>query len=129
MLEQLSGMSEWVIGFAHSDWTVLILMLTSFIESIFFPVPPDPLLIAISLLRPSLAITLAILTTISSVAGAMAGHYIGGHLGKPLVYRFLAKTTVCQVEQILNRYGLWATVVAAFTPIPDKNSVPKSNIF
>ena len=120
MIELFHALTDWVVGFASSDWAILALVLNSFFESIFFPVPPDPLLIGIAIFRPHLAVWLAALTAVSSVAGALVGYWLGGRLCRPLVYRLFSEPTVHQVERIFNRYGVWATLVAAFTPVPYK---------
>ena len=46
-----------------------VLATISFAESSFFPIPPDPLLIALGIGNPKRAIPLAVLTTLASVAG------------------------------------------------------------
>ena len=107
-------------GFADSGWAILILATTSFTESIFFPIPPDVLLIPISLQQPKAALGLAALVTISSVAGAVVGHWLGQRFGRPLLYRLVSESKVERVERLFQRYGAWAILVAAFTPIPYK---------
>ena len=120
MIELLRDVSDWVLGFADSDWSALALAINSFAESIFWPIPPDPLLIGISIRRPELAIWLAALTTVSSVAGAIVGHWLGRRLGKPLLQRLVPENRIASVERLFQRYGAWAVLVAAFTPIPYK---------
>ena len=120
MVELLRELSDWVLAFADSDWSALALAINSFAESIFSPIPPDPLLIGISLRRPELAIWLAALTTVSSVAGAIVGHWLGRRLGRPLLERLVAENRIASVERLFQRYGAWAVLVAAFTPIPYK---------
>ena len=120
MIEWLHDLSEWVVGFAGSDWAVLALAVTAFAESIFFPILPDPLLVAVALARQDLAIWLALLVTVSSVAGAVVGHWIGGKFGRPVLLRLFSEEVVEKTEHLLERYGVWATVLAAFTPIPYK---------
>ena len=56
----------------------------------------------------------------ASVAGAVVGHWLGRRLGRPLLYRFFAEDTVLRVERLFQRYGAWATLIAAFTPLPYK---------
>ena len=56
MIDLLHDLSEWVVGFAGSDWAVLVLAITAFTESIFFPIPPDPLLVGVALAQQNLAI-------------------------------------------------------------------------
>ena len=120
MIDLLRDLSGWVVGFAGSDWAILALAVTSFAESIFFPIPPDPLLIGIAILHPNLAIWLAVLTTISSVAGALVGHWLGLRLGRPVLQRLAPENKVAAVERMFEKYGVWATLVAAITPLPYK---------
>ena len=120
MIELYHDLSDWVVGFAESDWAVLVLALNSFTEAIFFPVPPDPLLVGIAISRPEIALWLGALTTVTSVAGALVGHWLGGRLGRPLLLRFASEAKIHHAERLLKRYGAWATLIAAFTPIPYK---------
>ena len=120
MLDLLHDLSDWLVEFAGTEWAVVVLGITSFFESIFFPVPPDPLLIAMGILQPPLAVWFAALVTIASVAGAVVGHWLGQRLGRPFVYRLFPEARVQQVERMFQKYGGWAVVVAAFTPIPYK---------
>ncbi len=120
MIELYHDLSDWVIGFAESDWAILLLALNSFAEAIFFPVPPDPLLVAVALAQPDIAIWLGALTAAASVAGAVVSHWLGTRLGRPLLLRMFSEDRVGYVESMFQRYGVWATLVAAFTPIPYK---------
>ena len=120
MFDLFRDLSVWVLGFADSDWSLLVLAVTSFFESIFFPIPPDALLIAIGVRNPETAVWLAALVTGSSVAGAVVGHWLGGRFGRPLLYRLVRPSRVERVEVLFNKYGAWAVVLAAFTPIPYK---------
>ena len=120
MFELLRDLSDWTADFADSSWAVLILAIGSFSESIFFPIPPDPLLIGMSLRNPESALWLAALVTASSVAGAVGGHWLGKRFGRPLLYRLVSHAKVDRVERLFTKYGVWAVAIAAFTPIPFK---------
>ena len=120
MLDILHDLSEWVVGFAGSDWAIVALALTSFFEAIFFPVPPDPLLIGIGIAQRDIAILLGAVVTVSSVAGAVVGHWLGKRLGRPFLHRMFSDATTARVESMFLRYGVWATLIAAVTPIPYK---------
>ena len=120
MVDLLIGLSEWTVGFADSDWAALVLALNSLTESVFFPIPPDPLLIGIGIRQPEMALWLAALATISSVVGAIAGHWIGRRFGRPLLYRLVSPKKIETVERMFRRYGAWAILAAAATPIPYK---------
>jgi membrane protein YqaA with SNARE-associated domain len=120
MLELLHRLSDWIAGFADSPWAVAILAIDSFTESIINPIPPDPLLIAIAIGNPRNALWLAALVTATSVLGALIGHWLGLHFGRPIVLRFFSEVKIAKVEQMFQKYGAWAVLLAAFTPIPYK---------
>ena len=120
MVELFKSFSLWVEGFADSSWAIIILVLNSFTESIITPIPPDPLLIGMSFINPNLALVYAALVTFSSVLGALVGHWVGLRFGRPMVLRFIAATKVNRVEAMFQKYGSWAVLIAAFTPIPYK---------
>ncbi len=118
--ELLHDLSDWLLGFADSEWAIAMLAFASFIEAIFFPIPPDPLLIAIAIVQQPIAILLGILTAAASVAGALVGHAIGAWLGRPVLSRMFSEDKTARVDQLFERYGTWAILIAAFTPIPYK---------
>ncbi len=120
MFEWLHDLSAWVKDFSDSPWSAVLLGANSFTEAIFFPVPPDPLLIAISIPQPHLALWLAALVTVTSVAGAFVGYWLGRRYGRPILYRFVSGPRVLTVERLFKKYGAWAILLAAFTPIPYK---------
>ena len=120
LLARLSDLADWTEGFAESDWAIGLLLLVAFSESFIFPIPPDPILIATGLAHPSWAILLAGLVTAASVAGAVVGHWLGRRLGRPLLYRLVSQPRIERAERLFSRYGAWAIVVAAFTPVPYK---------
>ena len=116
MLDDLRG---WLIAWADSPAGPIALALITAAEAIFFPIPPDPLLIALALRNPDAALLLAALTTVASAAGGLAGHWLGERLGRPLLQRF-GGGHADRVEAMFARHGFWAVVVAGLTPIPYK---------
>ena len=120
LFDLLHDLKDWTLDFADSDWALGALLLLTFSESTFFPIPPDPLLIAVGVASPSSAIWIAALVTLASVAGASVGHFLGKRVGRPLLYRLVSESKVSRAEALFNRYGAWAILVAAFTPIPYK---------
>ena len=120
MIELARELSHWLIGYADSEWAIAVLAATAFTESIFFPIPPDPLLIGMSLLHPKAALLFGAVATVSSVAGAVAGRWLGKRFGRPVLDRFVSSEKVEKVEAMFIRYGVWAILVAAITPVPYK---------
>ena len=113
-------LTDWTLQAADSDWAVALLVLVAFSESIVFPIPPDPLVIAIGVASPGTAIWVAALATIASVAGAFLGQWLGRRFGRPLLHRLVAESKVERAEELFNKYGVWTIILAAITPIPYK---------
>lgn len=96
------------------------LIAVSFAESSFFPIPPDILLIPMSLVNRKLSILYAFITTAASVLGGMFGHILGKKFGKPLLRKLFKENSINKVRNYFDKYGGWAIAVAGFTPIPYK---------
>ena len=120
MRELFHDLTDWTLQAADSDWAIVLLALVAFSESIVFPIPPDPLVIAVGVASPESAIWVAALATVASVAGAYIGHWLGRRVGRPLLYRLVSQSKVERAEELFNRYGAWTIIVAAITPIPYK---------
>ncbi|MEE8246114.1 MAG: DedA family protein, partial [Alphaproteobacteria bacterium] len=73
----LRRLYDWVIGLAGHRHALPALALVSFAESSVFPVPPDVLLLPMVLARPKRAWVVALVCTLASVAGGVAGYAIG----------------------------------------------------
>lgn len=95
----------------------------SFAESSFFPVPPDIMLAPMCLAKPEHAWRLALLTTVTSVAGGLAGYAIG-YFAFEAITPWLQTTKYWASYQVavqwFNDYGFWAVFIAGFSPIPYK---------
>ena len=118
MLEQItSSVIDW-----GSNFGLVGLALVSFTESIIQPVPPDLLVIPMSLEAASTLELLAIflVVTISSVLGSLGGYAIGLYAGRPIIGRFARPSLSRRLDEILVRYGDAGVFVAAVSPIPYK---------
>ena len=120
MRELFHDLTDWTLQAADSDWAIALLALVAFSESVIFPIPPDPLLIAVGVASPGSAIWIAALVTVASVCGAYVGHWLGRRVGRPLLRRLVSESKVERAEALFNKFGVWAILVAAFTPIPYK---------
>jgi membrane protein YqaA with SNARE-associated domain len=96
------------------------LAFNSFIEAIFFPIPPDVLLIALCASVPENAFVYALVATLFSSLGGVAGYYVGYFGGKPLAERFFGREKVNRVHRLYESYESLIILLAGFTPIPYK---------
>ena len=119
-MEYFDGLKTWFAAFEGSEWAVVVLAIATFLESIFSPIPPDPLLIPMSVLNPNMAILYGLVATLSSVLGALVGHWLGSRFGRPVLSRFASNSKIDQAESLFDRFGGWAVLAAAVTPIPYK---------
>ncbi|MEM7071853.1 MAG: VTT domain-containing protein, partial [Pseudomonadota bacterium] len=96
----------------------------SFCESIFFPVPPDLMLIAMVVAKRARWLYFATLTTLTSVAGGIVGYTIGWYffewLGQPLVEFYGYGDLFQNYQNLFQKYGLWIVMLGGLTPIPYK---------
>src|SRR5690606_16596978 len=116
LLEPLLGwFKSWLLALHPAS-----LFFLSFIEAIFFPIPPDVLLLPLSVLRPQMAPLFGVVATAGSVAGAAVGYLLGKWGGRPLLERVASPVRVRQVQDLFHRYDVWAIGIAGFTPIPYK---------
>ena len=112
------------LRWAKHPWASRYLAGLSFAESVIFPVPPDVMLAPMSLSRPDKAWHFAMLTTLASILGGIAGYFLG-YLAfeswlQPLIesagYTHKLETAMGWFEQ----YGVWVVFIAGFSPIPYK---------
>ena len=100
------------------------LLIVSFVESSFFPIPPDVLLIPMILARPREAWRLAAWCTLSSVAGGLLGYAIGYFLfdaiGRPVLEFYHAMHRYDELKAGFDEWGVWIIIIKGMTPIPYK---------
>jgi membrane protein YqaA with SNARE-associated domain len=96
----------------------------SFVESSFFPVPPDVMLIPMSVARPERAWFYATVCTLTSVAGGVLGYFIGAVLydsvGAWLIHLYGYGNKVEAFRQAYAQWGTWIILIKGVTPIPYK---------
>src|SRR3984885_9627889 len=115
---------DWCIASADKPYALWILGAVAFAESSFFPIPPDIMLLPMSLARPARAWLFAAVCTVASVAGGVLGYAIGALLydsvGLWLINLYHLGD---KVEAFRASYAQWGSVIIllkGLTPIPYK---------
>jgi membrane protein DedA with SNARE-associated domain len=83
---------DWVLGWAETPYGPLALFVLALAESSFFPVPPDPLLIALCLGAATRSFRFAAIATAASVIGGVIGYGIGAgawHLAQDWFFAYV----------------------------------------
>jgi membrane protein YqaA with SNARE-associated domain len=113
-----------VFALAGSPRAGLWLAVVSFVESSFFPIPPDALLIPMVLARPDRAWRLAFVCTVASVAGGALGYLIGyalcDVLAEPILRAYHYQDAFAAFQAKYAEWGLWVILIKGLTPIPYK---------
>ena len=118
----LAKLQDWVITLGERKSATRWLYGLSFLESIIFPVPIDPLLAGIVMARPRDYIRLALLTGIASTLGGIAGWGIGVWLGDAVMASgWIGKDSAYEVVAAgFATHGWVLVLIGAFTPLPYK---------
>ncbi len=115
---------DYIINLSGKQNALVWLAVISFVESSFFPIPPDIMLIPMILATPKKAWKIAGICTISSILGAYLGYIIGVYffelIAEPLLnfYGYLEKFN--EFKHLYEEYGAWIVFGAGITPFPYK---------
>ena len=126
---------DWVLHWAETPYGVAALFVLALAESSFFPIPPDPLLIALCLGAASKSLRFALIATSASVLGGIIGYGIGAgawDLAEPWFYQYVpgvSPEAFEQVQALYDRWDFWAIFFAGLTPIPYKVFTLSAGVF
>ena len=116
------------LHFAAHKSSKYYLALVSFIESSFFPIPPDVMLIPMVISKRNNFIEIFLIATIFSVLGGIIGYYIGVfffELATQIISFYGYENELEKIKKnLLNSDGFYAWLgilfLAGFTPLPYK---------
>jgi membrane protein YqaA with SNARE-associated domain len=117
-------MYDWMMGMASSRSAPWALAFVSFVESSFFPIPPDVMLIPMVLSDRQKAWWYATVATVASVLGGLLGYAIGYYfyeaIGQPILKFYGRENALDAFIQFVHTYGVPAVIIKGATPIPFK---------
>jgi len=132
-MKYIKKLYDWVLHWAETPYGPIALFSLSFAEASFFPIPPDPLLIALVLGARSKAFRFAANCAIASVLGAILGFGIGyfAWWTPSGEFTFLANFFFANipgftedrfflVKSLYDQWNFWIVFTAGFTPLPYK---------
>ena len=129
----LRDLYNWTLEQSSKKYASWFLAFISFIESSFFPIPPDIILIPMIIAKRTKAFILASICTIFSVIGGLFGYFIGfalfNSVGLILVNFYGMNDYIESLKEYYNNYGVWFVLIAGFTPLPFKIITIASGLF
>ena len=124
---------NWTLDQSSKKYAPWFLAFISFVESSFFPIPPDIILIPMIIAKRTKAFLYAFVCTISSVFGGLFGYLIGyalfNSIGIILVNFYGMTEYIGNLNEYYNNYGIWFVLIAGFTPLPFKIITIASGLF
>lgn len=122
-MQVLARLTDRVLAWARMPKAPALLCAVSFAESVFFPIAVDVMLVPMCVARPRQVWRFATLTLVFSVAGGLVGLMLG-YLAMDAVLPWIEELgwgeQYFRVQDWYQRWGYWALVIAAFTPLPYK---------
>jgi membrane protein YqaA with SNARE-associated domain len=133
---------DWVLSWAQTKYGAVALFILAFSESVFFPIPPDILLIALALGSSTKVFRFALICTIGSVSGAFIGYGIGhfawiapgGEFSEFANFFFVnipgfSVGLFNSIKILFIEWDFWVIFTAGFTPIPYKVFTVSAGVF
>jgi membrane protein YqaA with SNARE-associated domain len=126
-------MYNWVVGWSESKNAERALGGIAVAESSFFPIPPDPLLIAMTTVQPKKYLRFATICTVGSVIGGLIGYAIGVGLfesvGQWIINTYGLQEQFVRAGELFEANAFFAVLIAGFTPIPYKIIAISAGVF
>lgn len=111
---------QWICG-KYGVWALFFI---AFVESSFFPLPPDIFLIAMCVALPAMSFRYAAICSVGSVLGGALGYGLGfwfmDGIGMTIIDWYGLSDKYEMVQQYFKEYDVWIVGTAGFTPIPYK---------
>ncbi len=114
----LEGLKQWAEETVE-EYGYAGIFLIAFSESIIQPIPPDPFITGGTAFG-LVPVKTALIASLGSVLGGIVGYFLGKFLGEPVFKKFFNEKWYIKGEVLFRKYGIFAVVIAGFTPIPFK---------
>ena len=142
-MQRFKKLYDWVLNLSNKKNSTYSITFLSLSESIFFPIPPDVLLIPLCLGNRNKALYFAFLCSISSIVGGIIGYFVGKSLwwSTPgIEYSAIANIffdyvpgltdeSFNHIKSLYDTWDFWIVFTAGFTPIPFKLITISSGTF
>ncbi len=114
-MEQLVAFSQ---AFIEQYGSAAVFILTAG-EQFVFPVPAD-IFIATAAGSGMPMVKLMVIVFFATMLGAIITYFFGKHVGHPGLLWLFGKKKLDKGEKVMEKWGIWAVIVAGLTPLPFK---------
>ena len=120
----IKAIYDYMIELAKRPQAMYFLFVISFVESSFFPIPPDVMMIPMVLAAPKKAWKIATVCLIASVLGGYAGYAVGywGYeaVAEPILNFYGYIDRFEEFKRYYHEYDAWIVFIGGITPFPYK---------
>ncbi|SVA76515.1 uncharacterized protein METZ01_LOCUS129369, partial [marine metagenome] len=126
---------DWVLSWADTPYGLHALTMLAIAESSVFPIPADPLLVALCLGAPHRALRFAGIATVASVIGGILGYWIGAAVWLTVSDFFfsyvpgITPDAFVSTQGFYRQWDFWAIFIAGLTPVPYKVFTISAGVF
>ncbi len=132
-MKMIRRLYDWTLHWSESPHSLTALFILAFVESSFFIIPPDVLLIALCAGSPKRSFQFALICAVGSVLGGLMGYWIGYALFESVGMGILQTLHLEQAFEVVSQkyqdHAGLAIFAAAFTPIPYKVFTIAAGVF
>ena len=138
----MKKITDWVLNWSKSPFAPFALLILAFSESVFFPVPPDLLLIVLVLAYRAKALKYAVYCAIGSVCGALVGYSLGHFIwiNSSGNYTWFANIFFQNIpgfsieffnsiKELYDKWDFWIIFTGGFAPVPYKIFTISAGVF
>ncbi|MFT5520212.1 MAG: membrane protein YqaA with SNARE-associated domain [Enterobacterales bacterium] len=123
-MKVFTALYDKVLIWSRHKYAARYLVVMSFCESIFFPIPVDVMLAPMTLAKREKAWFYAAITSLASVTGGVLGYLLGyfafESIVEPMIQAAGYTERYLEVIEWFKKYGFWVVFLAGFSPIPYK---------
>ena len=109
-----------LLALAATPWGPFVLLVNAYVEGFFSPIPHDPVLMTVALADPKNCFLYAAISVLAAILGMASSYGVGRWGRKTSLIKIFGNRHMAEVQALIQRYQNKATLVAMFTPVPDK---------
>ncbi len=125
--------SDIVERIVHARWSGAALFAFAFLEGAVLPIPIEAVIAPLMQLRRDILWRIAAIAFAGYFASALTGYAIGAlffdGLGAPIVSTFGWEAAMTQTGEFVARYGFWAMLLLALSPVPTQVAMIGAGLF